>query len=90
LSASVTFASSSSSALNIYPNPARSQLTVYFKEPALYKAEILFLYNALGQQISRYDLSSLNNPMQLNTGHLQQGIYYLVLGKEKLSFLKAL
>ncbi len=89
-SAVINFASASLAAISIYPNPVRSHLTVYFKEPALYKNETLLLFNALGQQVGRYDLSAGNYLLQLNTSHLQQGLYYLKAGNEKYSFIKVL
>ena len=53
---------------SIYPNPARTSLTIQAAD-----IQQVVLYNVVGQQVYRFQ--GLTDVLTLNTAHLEQGIY---------------
>ena len=65
--------------INIYPNPARENISLEANED-------VFIYNSLGQIVKQ-----INNPKgqtMINVAELKNGIYYLKIGDKKQKFIK--
>jgi len=62
----------------LFPNPANHLVTVQFYQPIAVK-EYLYLYDMTGRLVSTIATNGIEN-VQINTGNLYNGIYYLRLG----------
>ena len=70
--------------VNIYPNPATSNITVDL--PAT-DASSVDIYSASGQLVNRVVISKSNTQVKVNVSTMNKGVYYIVLqdGAAKLS-----
>jgi outer membrane protein assembly factor BamB len=64
-------------AINVFPNPSNSLLTIKFINPEN-KNHTLFIYNALGQLIQKFDNIS-SSEITLEKNNLQAGLYFFHL-----------
>ena len=62
--------------LIVFPNPASEMLTVQLPE-AFKQAELLTIYNTLGEVIMQKDISSSGNSFALDVTNLIKGLYFL-------------
>lgn len=65
-------------ALQVYPNPAKDRLTLDLSSN---KAEKLFIYNSLGQEV--YTLNLTSETLQIDVSALAPGLYILKASGEK-------
>lgn len=65
-------------ALDLYPNPCHDKL---FIDGEFDEELSLEVYNNLGQKLMSYN--TVKFPFELNTGELQAGQYFMVIGKEE-------
>ncbi len=72
------------SQLEVFPNPARNQLTVIYENiTGTYE-----LVNSIGQIVLNGDLNNNNNLMHLDVTDIEKGIYFLKINSEKNSTIK--
>lgn len=69
----------------IYPNPGNGLLTI---EGDLSPNDIIYIYNSHGAFISSFEVNNEAMRKQIDLRDLRQGIYYLVLRKEKATFTR--
>lgn len=74
-----TFPGNTSSALRLYPNPARGSVTVEATSPENGKTMNITVFDAMGRAVDEIFLSPEGHSTQYDTHHLRLGIYYLVL-----------
>ncbi len=62
----------------LYPNPANDLVTIQFYQPLAAK-EYLYIYDMTGRLVKTIVINGIGN-VQINTGNLYNGVYYLRLG----------
>lgn len=73
--------------VNVFPNPASSQLLVSFN-PQVLKATNISIINSGGQVLVKYKVSKGNGTFKFDSGSWPAGIYNLVVYTEKGQFAK--
>lgn len=64
----------------VYPNPARSEITIDFPTPTA-EAGTLKIYNSIGQLVFKYD-GVLRNKIRVTLTELISGVYWVKIGKK--------
>lgn len=62
----------------LFPNPANDLVTIQFYQPVAAK-EYLYLFDMTGRLVRTLVINGIEN-VQINTGNLYNGVYYLRLG----------
>jgi hypothetical protein len=65
--------------VNVYPNPANTNITLSYQLPQNESKGMLNLYNTMGQLISSGDITSSNGTIDEDVSALSGGIYYYTL-----------
>jgi hypothetical protein len=68
-----------SSSVNIYPNPASNQVTIYDVQGAILQIEI---YNALGEKVLSQQPATSQGQLTIDVSDLTPGIYFVRLANE--------
>lgn len=69
----------------IFPNPATSQITIQFQNEV--QNEMLTIYSISGQKVFQDKVAAENKQFQVNTSHLQSGIYFVEVGSARMKFV---
>lgn len=71
--------------LEVYPNPARDEVTLSFTD-RLSEDAVFHLFNALGHKIRRFPISKGQMNYTISLGREQQGVYFYSIESKNLKF----
>jgi hypothetical protein len=64
--------------LKMYPNPASESTTLSYSLPAGQNHSVI-IYDALGQKVAEYKISTIAGTIQLDLSEIREGIYFVAL-----------
>jgi hypothetical protein len=72
-------------AFSLYPNPTSSTITLQFENQI--NSDFVTVYSISGQKVLQEKIKADNNQLNVNTSHLQAGIYFVEVGSSRMKFV---